>query len=184
MIRYQCKETPRYPNPGESVEEGVIVRKSITNLIDFASCRQNKKSLKYAFLDMTGDGIEELIIACGEGGLYVIQYDYGALKVIFNMEDYGNANPVKWNGRTGICVFCSDNRCLYEAYYFFDENEKREISLCSGWNSEGEMSYRSCDNDSFEWYSISEGAYYDMTEIMTEMDIDWQKLEDPTYGND
>lgn len=158
-----------------------IVRKSITNLIDFSYCRKYKITPQYAFLDMTGDGVEELIINCDRYKLYVIQNVHGVLKVIFEVNaDIGLM--VKGNGRAGICASYSDRDSLSKIYYFLDENGKKQIPLDAVWDSEGEVSYRCYD--SFEWYSISEGEYYDMTEMMTEIDIDWQKLEDPNYGND
>lgn len=166
-----------------SIEDAGVVRKSITNLIDFSHCRKNKITPQYAFLDMTGDGAEELIINCDRGELYVIQNDIGVLKVIFNSPEYsGAAKLVKGNGRTGICTLYSNRDSSCNIYNFLDENGKKQIPLDAVWDSEGEVSYRYYD--SFEWYSISEGEYYDMTEMMTEIDIDWQKLEDPNYGND
>ncbi len=170
----------------ESIVGGVIVRKNITNLIDFSYHRRDKIIPQYAFLDMTGDGVEELIISCDRGELYVIQNVHGVLKVIFSSPEYTGATKlVKGNGRVGICNSYSDRGCSYETYYFLDENGKKEISLRTDWDSEGEKSYCVYDNDSFTEYSISEGEYYDITDKMiTLTDIDWQKLEDPNYGND
>ena len=172
---------------GGSIKDAGVARKSITNLIDFSHCRKYKITPQYAFLDMTGDGVEELIINCDRYKLYVIQNVHGVLNVIF--EVYADTSPnislmVKGNGRTGICFSYNDRYCLYETYYFLDDHGKKKISLRTDWDSEGEKSYSSYDNGSFEWYNISEGEYYDITEMMTEIDIDWQKLEDPNYGND
>ncbi len=179
------QEMIRYQSRGERVEDGVIVRKSITNLIDFSYCRQNKKNPQYTFLDMTGDGVEELIISCDRGELYVIQNDNGVLIVIFNTPEYRDTNLVKGNGRTGICVSYGGRDGSTETYYFLDENGKKEISLRTDWDSEDEKSYCVYDNDSFTEYGISKGEYYDITDkTITLADIEWQKLEDPNYGND
>ena len=155
----------------------------ITNLFNFAHCRETKEFPEYTFLDVTGDEIEELIIRCGKYKLYVIQNVHGALKIIFDTAEYESC-LVKGNGRTGICISFYGHMSENVSYHFFDESGKADISLEECWDSEGEMYYRSCDNILFEWHSISEGEYYDMTEMMTEIDIDWQKLEDPNYGND
>ncbi|MBD5518540.1 MAG: hypothetical protein HDR07_08635 [Lachnospiraceae bacterium] len=59
----------------------------------------------YIFLDMTGDGIEKLIIFCNDDPerLCVIQCSYGILKVIHDLNGRCDAFLVKYNGRTGIC---------------------------------------------------------------------------------
>lgn len=161
-----------------SIKDAGVVRKSITKLIDFSHCRRDKITPQYAFLDMTGDGAEELIINCDRYKLYVIQNVHGVLKVIFEADYADTGLMVKGNGRTGIYTSYSNRDSLGKIYYFLDENEKKQIPLNAVWESEGEVSYSYYD--SFEWYTISEGAYYDITEMMTEIDIDWQRLEDPT----
>lgn len=178
------QEKARYYSKEDNIDDGEIVSDTITNLIDFAYCRQNKEFPEYTFLDMTGDGVEELIINCGRK-LYVIQSNYGVLKVIFSTIEYDKSYLVKGNGRTGICVSFSGHMSKNKAYYFLDENGKNNISLDVYWDSDGKRYYRSYDNNCFEWHYISEGEYYDMTEMMeAKTDIDWYKLEEPNYGND
>lgn len=113
------------------------------------------------------------------------EYDENNNIVKYVEDTAGATKLVKGNGRVGICTSYSDRDCSYETYYFLDENGKKEISLRTDWDSEGEKSYCVYDDDSFTEYDISEGEYYDITDKMiTLTDIDWQKLEDPNYGND
>ncbi|MBD5494414.1 MAG: hypothetical protein HDR12_08605 [Lachnospiraceae bacterium] len=178
------QEKARYYSKEDNIDDGEIVSVAITNLINFAYCRQNKEFPEYTFLDMTGDGVEELIINCGRK-FYVIQSNYGVLKVIFSTVEYDKSYLVKGNGRTGICVSFSGHMSTNKAYYFLDENGKNNISLDVFWDSDGKMYYRSYDNNCFEWHYISEGEYYDiMSGMAAKTDIDWYKLEEPDYGND
>ena len=173
-------EKIHYCSEEGSIEDGIIVEETITDLIDFKECKQNRGSLEYTFLDITGDGIEELIIRCYGNELYVIQCDYGILKVICNTRCDWDSSLIKFNGRTGVgCYSSAGGAGAYRDLYFFDGNEKKEISLYENWSSEDGTSYM-YDSDSFEERDISEGEYYDITDMMfTEIDIDWQKLEEP-----
>ena len=172
------QETVRYRGKEDHDNGGKIVSHTITNLFNFAYCREAKEFPEYTFLDVTGDGIEELIIRCGKYQLYVIQNVHGVLKIIFDTAEYESC-LVKGNGKTGICTSFYGHMSENVSYDFFDESGKEVISLEKYWDSEGEMSYMSYDNILFEWHSISEGEYSDMTEMMTEIDIDWYQLEEP-----
>ena len=177
----------RKPN---SVEEGIIVEKTITDLIDFAYYRVHEESLKYAFLDMTGDGIEELLISYGDRNLYVIQCNYGILSIIFNVvgDDYGTylIKFINYNGRTGIlCDIGGHVAANGDIYYFLDMNGKKEIYIDDFYALQVDGAenglYNIHDNDSYEGRNISEGEYYDFTRgMISKIDIDWQKLQKPT----
>lgn len=183
----------RYYINASNVEDGKIVEKSITDLFDFEHIRQYKRTPEYTFLDMTGDGIEELIIFCNDDPerLCVIQCSYGILKVIHDLDGRCNAFLIKYNGRTGIChdwgIQSGEDR---HYYYFLDEEGKTEIFIddCERYDESSEdfkHFYSMSDNDSFEECDISKGEYYDiMSGMVTRMDIDWYKLEEPDYGND
>ena len=176
----QGKEKIHYCSDTNSVEDGRIVEETITELIDFKECSGSW----YTFLDMTGDGIEELVIDCSSEyeNMYVIQYSCGVLKVIWNgVGGKRGTYPMEYSGRTGICRdFFDDSR----EYYFFDGKGKTKIILrdytSSQENREGDWSHHRYDTDSFEERDISVGEYYDITDKITkEINIDWQKLEKP-----
>ena len=186
------QEAVCYRNRENSIEDGIIVRDVITDLVDFAYYRKNEKYSEYAFLDMTGDGIEELLIRCNLDRLYVIQYNCGVLKVICEaVEGNYGTYPVKWNGRCAVCCsygsFSGMNR---EEYYFLDGKGKNQIFLYDSYQESQEdvtegWYYGIYDNDSFGTRDISKEEYDDITDKMiTEISIDWQKLEVPDYGND
>ena len=184
----------RYHSKPNSLEEGIIVEETITDLIDFAYYKEHEESPEYTFLDMTGDGIEELIISCSDRKLYVIQCNYGALSIIFNDvgEDYGTyvIDYIKYNGRIGICCSIGGHVAANgDIYYFLDEDGKKEIHIGDYYALQEDGAevglHDMYDNDSYEYRDISEGEYYDfMCGMITKIDIDWQKLEEPDYGND
>ncbi|MDE6750337.1 MAG: hypothetical protein K2K21_14955, partial [Lachnospiraceae bacterium] len=192
FIRFlQGKEKISYHNDLNSISNGKIVRETITDLFDFAYYTEHGEELKYTFLDMTGDGIEELIIQCSGTKLYVIQCNYGILSVICDAVG-GNfgAYLVKYDGRMGVCCdFGGHVGGNEEYYYFFDGKGKKEITLgdyqCFLEDGTESRGYLISDNDSFEKRDISKGEYYDIADkIVKEITIDWQKLEEPDYGND
>ncbi|MDE5931043.1 MAG: hypothetical protein K2H40_00965 [Lachnospiraceae bacterium] len=179
------QEEIRYCSAFNSIGEGKIVRDTITDLIDFAYYEENEAALKYTFLDMTGDGIEELIINCIGDNLYIIQSDHGILKVIGRTVG-GNLGTylVKYDGRTGICCnfggHVGENE---EIYYFYDGKGKKEISLrdYQDFQEDGteSRSYSISDNDSFESRDISTGEYYDVSGTIVTITVDWHPLEEP-----
>ena len=185
-----------YRNEGNN-KEGKIVEETITDILNHG---HSGGAVTYTFLDMTGDGIEELIIRCGSNArICVIQCCYGTLKVIYDMPreldenyGYGNAYLVKCNGRMGIYCDCNTRRSDEEwnEYYFWDEKGKKEIVIYKHAHFDTEIadytySYSMKDIDCFESRAITKGEYYDIKGgMITKMDIDWQKLEDPNYGND
>ena len=183
------EEAVRYYINAYNAENGKIVENTITDLLDFEHIRQYKRTLKYTFLDMTGDGIEELIIFCNDDPerLCVIQCSYGILKVIHDLDGRCNAFLVKYNGRTGIChdwgIQSGEDR---HYYYFLEEEGKTEIFIddCERYDESSEdfkHFYSMSDNDSFEERDISKGEYYDIMSGMVEKaDIDWQELAVPS----
>ncbi|MDE7283955.1 MAG: hypothetical protein K2N85_10310 [Lachnospiraceae bacterium] len=174
------QEKVRYCSEEGNIKAGKIVEETIMDLIDFKNCKQNRASLEYAFLDITGDGIEELIIRCYGNELYVIQSDYGILKVICITRGDWNSELVNFNGRAGVGCFSGNGSGGWKEYYFFDGNAKKEIFLYENYDSADGTSYQMNDSDSFEERDISEGEYYDITdEMIIRIDIDWQKLEEP-----
>ncbi|MCM1146167.1 MAG: hypothetical protein NC407_15835, partial [Lachnoclostridium sp.] len=166
--------------------DGVIVSDAVTDLADFTYAKMNNDFPQYAYLDMTGDGIEELLIwNYYFGRFYIIQCEYGILKVIYSLDTSnwrGGIEPVIWNGRTAL-------KCAYHGlsgdsvtYYFFDGRGKKEV--CIRYPNQESANWID-DNDSFEEREMSRGEYCDITDAtITEIDIDWQKLEAPAYGND
>ncbi|MCM1388621.1 MAG: hypothetical protein NC231_14940 [Bacillus sp. (in: Bacteria)] len=166
--------------------DGVIVSDAVTDLADFTYAKMNNDFPQYAYLDMTGDGIEELLIwNYYFGRFYIIQCEYGILKVIYSLDTSnwrGGIEPVIWNGRTAL-------KCAYHGlsgdsviYYFFDGRGKKEV--CISYLNQESANWID-DNDSFEEREMSRGEYRDITDAtITEIDIDWQKLEAPAYGND
>ena len=179
------EEKVRYYRDEDDVKDGKIVEETITDLIDFDYIRQNKRTLEYTFLDMTGDGIEELVIFySGEiGRLCVIQCSYGALKVIFDLDGGYDVYFVKYNGMTGICYdYSLETRGAERKYcYFLGGKGKKEIVLDIFHAESGESTFYSMnDNDSFESRDISAGEYYDIADkIVSANTIDWQRLEEP-----
>lgn len=155
------EEEIRYCSALNSIGEGEIVRDTIMDLIDFAYYEEYKDALEYTFLDMTGDGIEELIIHCSSNNLYIIQSDHGILKVI---------------GRT-----VGGNLGTYLIKY--DGKGKKEISLVDSQDVQEDgtesRSYSISDNDSFEWRDISTGEYYDVSGTIITLTVDWYPLEEP-----
>lgn len=147
---------------------------------------EENKSLEYTFLDMTGDGIEELLISYDEhpdDRLLVIQYSHGMLNEIFDIAaNKSSVYLVKYNGRTGICqdyyVHMGEDR---NYYYYLDGKEHREtyIDAYERLDETGEnLEQFYCMNqyDGFEERSISKGEYYDIKSGMgTKVNIDWQK---------
>ncbi len=184
------QEKIRYRSKPNSVGEGIIVEETITDLIDFAYYTEHEESPEYTFLDMTGDGIEELIISYGDRKSYVIQCNYGVLSIIFNVvgEDYGTyvIEYIKYNGRTGICCSIGGHVAANgDIYYFLGEDGKKEIHIGDYYALQTDRAedglHDMYDNDSYERRDISEGEYYDfMCGMITEIDIDWQKLEKPS----
>lgn len=175
--------------------DGVIGNAAVTDLVDFASAQEYEIFPQYIYLDMTGDGIEELLIwEYGRANFYIIQCEYDILKVIGRFNEQ-HITPVMWNGR-GMAIECRVDDGVdidigvRETNYFFDGKGKNEV--CSRYDyqeSEGseteEVHYWIKDNDSFEEREMSRGEYCDITDAtITEIDIDWQKLEAPAYGND
>lgn len=183
------QETIRYCAAYNSMNEGRIVRETITDLIDFAYWKD--EPLKYALIDMTGDGIEELVIDCGSSNLYVIQNEHGILKVICSAVggNYG-VYLVKYHGRAAVCCnFGGHVGGNEEIYYFFDKKGKKEIVLNDYQNFEEDgtesRGYSMYDNDSFEYRDICRGEYENiMNGMLAEPEVCWQKLEEPVYGND
>ena len=173
---------------GYSINGGKIVEETITDFVDFEYVRQDtytrnyKRGLEYTFLDMTGDGIEELLIRCGGERLCVIQCSYGALKVIYDIAERDfNTYLVKCNGRTGICCAFYIPLGDWSGCCFLDGRGKKEIFLDVFQDEYVDWTeYRMRDNDSFEERDISKGEYYDiMSGVVIKTDIDWQKLEKP-----
>lgn len=177
------EEKVRYNGDGDNDQNGKIVEETITDLIDFEYIREYKRTLEYTFLDMTGDGIEELVIfySGDPERLCVIQCSYGALKVIYDIDGRFNAYLIKYNGRTGICHdYGTQNGEDRNYYYFLDGKGKKEIALDEYMDWTESYFYSASDSDSFEERDISKGEYYDIMSGMVEMmDIDWQELEVP-----
>ncbi|MDE7340356.1 MAG: hypothetical protein K2N80_07305 [Lachnospiraceae bacterium] len=179
------QEEIRYCSAFNSIGEGKIVRDTITDLIDFVYYEEDREALEYTFLDMTGDGIEELVINCSSDNLYIIQSDHGILKVIGRTVggNYGTY-LVKYDGRTGVCCdFGGHVGANEEIYYFYDGKGKQEISLSDyqDFQEDGteSRSYSIRDNDSFESRDISTGEYDDVSSTIIIITVDWYPLEEP-----
>ncbi|MDE5866896.1 MAG: hypothetical protein K2H31_09910, partial [Lachnospiraceae bacterium] len=68
------QEKIRYYRNENNIKSGKIVSDTIEELIDkYYTYINDREPLQYTFLDITGDGIEELIINCGRDRLCVIQ---------------------------------------------------------------------------------------------------------------
>ncbi len=181
------EEKVRYYTNENNAEDGKIVEKTITDLLDFEHIRQYKITPEYTFLDITGDGIEELIIFCNDDPerLCVIQCSYGILKIIHNLDGRCDAFLVKYNGRTGICHDWGTQSGLERHYYYLlDEEGPKEIYIddLERYDEESEdfkHFYSMSDTDSFEDCDINKGEYYDIMSGMVEkLDIDWYQLEE------
>lgn len=184
------QEKIRYYRNENNIKSGKIVSDTIEELIDkYYTYINDRETLQYTFLDITGDGIEELIINCGRDRLCVIQCSYGVLKVIHATTGGPyKAYLIKYNGKIGIRWDYGINKGeeKYDVYYFLNGKGKKEISLeeYQDWWKE-KIIYSAEDNDSFEERDIEKGEYYDiMSGIVKMTDIDWYKLEEPDYGND
>ena len=178
-----------YRNDSDS-KEGKMVEMPITDFLDYG-CREGV--FTYAFLDMTGDGIEELIIRCDSSiRIGVIQCSYGTLKVLYDVsrdlgERYGEVYLVKHDERMGIYRDCGATRNgdEWDEYYFWDEKGKKEIFIDESEyfdKSIGDYtnSYCMMDDNCFEGRTISKGEYYDIKDgMITVIDVDWQRLEEP-----
>lgn len=174
-------EKVRYVVNEVNGEGGKLVEETISDLIYRGYAVPYHETLEYAFLDMTGDGVEELIIRCG--GIWVVQCSYGALKAIYDTDEYGDY-LIRCNGRIGIChAYSTRNGDDCNEYCFLDEQGKSEIFIdtCERYDTSGDeykSFYSVFDNDSFDTRDISKGEYYDIMSGMTEITIDWQKMED------
>ena len=179
------KEKICYYSDTDYVGDGRIVSDTITDLIDF----KYADDPCYAFIDMTGDEIEELVI-CGGYKLYVIQCDYGTLKVI--QEAAGGtlgAHLVTYGEKIGICCVSSGVEYYRRDYYFLGENflnkkGQKFIALeeQQDYNEDGEeiKTYCARDNISFDYRDINEGEYYDIADKiiwMPDSYIEWHRLE-------
>lgn len=184
----------RYYRDEYKLQDGKIIDETITDLIDFNYIREYKLTPEYTFLDMTGDGIEELIIFYkgDTERLCVIQCCYGVLKVIHDIDGrVFDAYLVKCNGRMGIYRDCGiQNGEDRNFYYFLDDEGKKEILIedderYDESDEDVKHFYSMNDSDSFEKRDITKGEYYDiMSGMVIKMDSDWYKLEEPDYGND
>ena len=179
------KEKICYYSDTDYVGDGRIVSDTITDLINF----KYADDPCYAFIDMTGDEIEELVIRGGYK-LYVIQCDYGTLKVI--QEAAGGtlgAHLVTYGEKIGICCVSSGVEYYRRDYYFLGENflnkkGQKFIALeeKQDYNEDGEeiKTYCARDNISFDYRDISEGEYYDIADKiiwMPDSYIEWHRLE-------
>ena len=182
----QGQEKISYCNECNSIDTGRLSEETTTDLIDFAHYKEHNESLEYTFLDMTGDGIEELIINCNDINLYVIQNDFGILKLICSATggNYGTY-LVQYDGRLGICCDFGGHVGANEKYYYFlDGKGKKEITLgdyqCFLEDGTESRGYCISDSDSYESRDISTGEYYDITDkIVKGITIDWHPLEEP-----
>ncbi len=185
------QEKVRYYRNEDDYKEGKIVDETIADILNHG---YSGGTITYTFLDMTGDGIEELIIRYySSERICVVQCCYGALKVIYDMtgysdKSYGEVYLVKRNGRMGIYRDCSATRNgdEWDEYYFWDEKGKKEIFIDESEYfdksiSDFTNSYYMMSVDCFEGRTITKGEYYDVKGgMITEMDIDWQKWEKPS----
>ena len=193
------EEKVRYYKDEYNVQDGKIVDETITDLIDFEYIRKYNRTLEYTFLDMTGDGKEELIIFSNgdHERLCVIQCSYGVLKVIHDIDRSVfdvytvKCNLVKCNGRTGVCHDCDIANVEDMYFYYFLGDERKNGIFVEDDERYGESSkdlihfYSMNDIGSFKNRDITKGEYYDiMSGIVKMTDIDWYKLEDPDNGKD
>ena len=184
------KEKVRFYSNMDYVRDDRIVAYTITDLV-YSDDPRFAVDPYYAFMDMTGDGIDELVIRCSEGKLYVIQCVYGTLRVI--QEAAGGifgVHLIRYGEKIGICCEGSGAGYYIRSYYFLGENflnknGQKVITLeeRQDHNEDGEESKTYCarDNISFEYRDISEGEYYDIAGKMIwipDSYIEWYKLED------
>ena len=185
------KEKVRFYSNMDYVRDDRIVAYTITDLV-YSDDPRFAVDPYYAFMDMTGDGIDELVIRCSENKLYVIQCVYGTLRVI--QEAVGGifgTHLARYGEKIGICCEFGGAGYYRQEYYFLDENflnknGKKLITLeeRKDYNEDGEeiRVYSARDNISFEYRDISEGEYYDIAGKMIwipDSYIEWYTLEEP-----
>lgn len=172
---------------GEENQGCRIVEETITDLVNFSSDIYGKKFPLYAFLDVTGDGCEELLIRCNPDKLYVIQYDHGILKIICEaVGGNGGAYLVKYGKKTGICCDFGGHVWGNGVEYYFPDGKGTETVLLGDYqidpdNGEYGRSYNMADSSRFVKKEISAGEYYDIADRMIEIpdnNIDWHSLEE------
>lgn len=185
------KEKVRFYSNMDYVRDDRIVAYTITDLVDFdVNNPLFAFEPYYAFMDMTGDGIDELVIHCSEGKLYVIQCVYGTLRVI--QEAAGGilgVHLVMCGEKIGICCAGGGAGYYIQSYYFLGENflnknGQKFITLEEHQNHNEDgvevKTYCARDNISFDYRDISEGEYYDIADKIIwipDSYIDWQGLK-------
>ena len=138
--------------------------------------------MAYTFLDMTGDGIEELFINCNGSRLYVIQSECGILKAIrYAMGDNFETYLVKCNEKTGICCYSDVYEDSHEEYFYFFENKMMFLGNYQNRQENGNdgKHYEMNSNDGFGRHDISMGEYYNVSGAIIAATVDWYTLEEP-----
>lgn len=122
----------------------------------------------YAYMDVTGDGIDELLVGSN---------DYGIIYDLYTIVD-GKATLVFQSGEREMYYFCGDgviasvaSSSAFESYYFYYKvNDRGEIYLCDGIEID-----TSRDENSPDYYYI---AQLDLSSIVPISESDANEIVD------
>lgn len=132
---------------------------------------------RYLYMDIDGDGFEELHMCSLEGVYYIFKYSAGEIKAIFKDES-GNQYPIHEGKLRGIL------------YYSTGENQNETVYGFSEMNEDGEC----IQIDKLVCFDINENGEFDAQDVFWNEDVsgkrevieieEWNKRAEPYINTD